>query len=269
MFQAQKLKFLLGVFGPVLGLTALSGCALILALPTLATLLLSNYPPQFAFTSQYSAPLIPLVLGTSILGLARLKPRMQGPISAAVLVSSLAFSLLAGDLPFSRHFAPSVFQTEPRYAAFEKNLALVPAGARVAAENNLTPHLSHRRYIHDIEYEGVQDAQYLALDYASLGRSQAEFQPQIEHLQAQGYLEIATGDGLALLHRLIKSLSPRTSPSGGDFGVGGVVQIHQINIFADQHTGSIEVRSRWSWRPAESTVVGSARGGRILEEAAR
>jgi uncharacterized membrane protein len=201
LFQAQKLKFVLGIFGPVLGLTALSGWALILVLPTLATLLLSDYPPQFSLTSQYSAPLIALVLGTSILGLARLKPRLQGPISAAVLLSSLAFAFLLGDLPFSRHFEPSLFQTEPRYVAFEKNLALIPPGARVAAENNLTPHLSHRRYIYDIEYEGVQDAEYVALDNAALGRSATALQQQIATFESEGYRTIATGDGLALLVR--------------------------------------------------------------------
>src|ERR1700694_2198854 len=70
LLPAQKLKFLVGIFGPVLGLTAISGFAAILVAPTLGILLLSNYAPQYAFTSHYSAPLIPLVIGTSILGFA-------------------------------------------------------------------------------------------------------------------------------------------------------------------------------------------------------
>src|ERR1700704_4848405 len=49
LFQSQKLKFLAGIFGPVLGLTAVSGWAAILVLPTLGILLLSNYAPQYAF----------------------------------------------------------------------------------------------------------------------------------------------------------------------------------------------------------------------------
>src|SRR5438445_7527560 len=106
IFQGQKLKFLVGIFGPVLGLTAISGWAAILVLPMLGILLLSNYAPSYAFTSHYSAPLIALVIGTSILGLARLRPSFQGPVTAAVLVSSLAFSFAFGDLPFSRHFDP-------------------------------------------------------------------------------------------------------------------------------------------------------------------
>ena len=201
LLQAQKLKFLVGIFGPVLGLTANSGFAAILVLPTLAILLLSNYAPQYAFTSHYSAPLIPLVVGTSILGFARLRPSWRGPAAAAVLTSSLAFAFWFGDLPFSRHFDPRLFEAEPRYAAFVGNLARIPPDASVGAENNLTPHLSQRRYIYNLEFEGPYDAEYLALDDASLGGNSAALQQQIVAFEAQGYRTIATGDGLALMVR--------------------------------------------------------------------
>ena len=170
-------------------------------LPTLAILLLSNYAPQFAFTSHYSAPWIALVVGTSIIGLARLRLALHGPVTAAVLASSLAFSFAVGDLPFSRHFDPPMFQTEPRYFAFAPSLALIPPDASVAAENNLTPHLSHRRLIYDIEFEGAQHADYLALDDASSGRNAQAFQQQVDQYVTQGYRVIATGDGLAILQR--------------------------------------------------------------------
>ncbi len=201
LFQAQKLKFLAGIFGPVLGLSLISGFAVVLVIPTLALLLLSNYGPQSAFTSQYSAPLIPLVVGTSILGFARLRPSIQRPVAGAVLLSSLAFAYLFGDLPFSRHFQAANFQTEPRYAAFVHNLDLIPPAASVAAENNLTPHLSHRRYIYDIEFEGTQHAEYLALDFATFGHDPTRFEDQERTVESDGYQEIAEGDGLALFHR--------------------------------------------------------------------
>jgi uncharacterized membrane protein len=201
LFQVQKFKFLLGIFGPVLGLTILSGFGVLLVLPTLAILLLSNYAPQSSFTSHYAAPLIALVLGTSILGLARLPPRLHAPLSTAVLASSLVFSFLFGDLPFSRHFDPRMFEAEPRYAAFVGNLDRIPPDASVAAENNLTPHLSHRRYIYNLEFEGPSNAEYLALDDASLGGSAQALQRQIAAFESQGYRTIATGDGLALMER--------------------------------------------------------------------
>jgi uncharacterized membrane protein len=173
----------------------------LLVLPTLAVLLLSNYPPQSSFSSQYPAPLIALVLGTAILGVARLRGSWQLAATAAVLLSSLTFSLLLGDLPFSRHFQPRMFQSEPRYTDFAQQLDRIPAAASVAAENNLTPHLSHRRLIYDLEYEGPAHAQYLALDDAALKGSADALQRQIASFESQGYRVIASGDGLALMER--------------------------------------------------------------------
>jgi len=201
LLQPQKLKFVVAIFGPVLGLTAFSGFAAVLVLPTLAILLLSNYAPQYAFTSHYSAPLIALVIGTSILGFARLRPPLRHFAAAGVLASSLVFSFLFGDLPYSRHFDPRMFQPEARYAAFAGNLRRIPPDASVGAENDLTPHLSQRRYIYNIEFEGANGAQYLALDYASLRRNPAAFQQQIAAFESQGYQTIARGDGLALMQR--------------------------------------------------------------------
>jgi uncharacterized membrane protein len=201
LWDPQKLKFVVGIFGPVLGLTALSGFAAILVLPTLGILLLSNYPPQYAFTSHYSATLIALVIGTSILGFARLPARYRPPVALAMLTSSLAFSYLFGGLPFSRHFDPRMFQSEPPYLAFTPNLARIPPNASVAAENNLTPHLSQRQHIYNLEYEGVLNADYVALDMAALQRNPAAFAAQVKELESLGYREIASGDGLALLQR--------------------------------------------------------------------
>jgi hypothetical protein len=73
LLQPTKVSFVIGLFASTLGLSALAGWAALLLLPTLAYLLLSNYLPQYSFTSQYSAPLIPLLVGTSILALARLR----------------------------------------------------------------------------------------------------------------------------------------------------------------------------------------------------
>ena len=132
----------------------MSGFAALITLPTLAYLLLSNYEPQFSFTNQYAAPLIPLVLATAVLGLSRLSKDAQRWLLPGVLLSSLAFAVLFGDLPFSRRFDAAMFRPEPRYGAFTAALNAIPPDASVVAENDLTPHLSRRRFVYDIEYEG-------------------------------------------------------------------------------------------------------------------
>jgi uncharacterized membrane protein len=201
LLQPKKVYFVIGIFGSTLGLSALAGWASLLLLPTLGYLLLSNYEPQYSFTSQYSAPLIPLVVGTSILALARLRESAQRPVVAAVVVSSLVFSWAYGDMPFSRKFDPSLFSTQSRYAAFVPQLDRIAPDARVSAGNGFPSHLSERRYIYDYGFEGVQDAEWVVLDYEGTNYDMAVFQAQVASVEAAGYNEVASGYGLALLRK--------------------------------------------------------------------
>ncbi|HYM50710.1 MAG TPA: DUF2079 domain-containing protein, partial [Candidatus Limnocylindrales bacterium] len=75
------------------------------------------------------------------------------------------------------------------------------ADASVAAENNLTPHLSQRRRIYGLEYEAFSNADYLALDFAALHRDPVAFEHQVDAYIALGYRVIARQTGLALLER--------------------------------------------------------------------
>ena len=106
-----------------------------------------------------------------------------------------------GYMPFSRKFDPSQFQTEARYEAFTPRLAVIPRGARVSAENGFPSHLSERRYIYDFTFEGVQDAEWVVLDYAGSGRSIDFFNAQVAAIEAKGYQEVAGGYGLSLLRK--------------------------------------------------------------------
>lgn len=201
LLKVKKAYFVIAIFGPVLGLSALAGWAALLPLPTLGYLLLSNYEPQFSFTSQDCAPLIPLVIGTAIIAIARLPKAAQRPVAAAVLLSSLAFSWVFGDLPYSRKFDPALFQTQARYADFVPHLSAIPADARVSAENGFASHLAERRYIYDWGYEGVQDAQWIVLDYAGVSYNMEVFDGDVARVESLGYEKVATGYGLALFRK--------------------------------------------------------------------
>jgi uncharacterized membrane protein len=203
LLQTKKISFVIAIFGSTLGLSALAGWASLLLLPTLSYLLLSNYLPQFSFTSQYSAPLIPVVAGTAILALARLPARAQRSVMAAVIASSLVFGWAFGDMPFSRKFDWSLFTTESRYAAFVPQLARIATDASVSAENGFPSHLSERRYIYEYGFEGVNDAEWVVLDYAGTNPKydMSTFQSQVASAEAAGYDEVASGYGLALLHK--------------------------------------------------------------------
>jgi uncharacterized membrane protein len=199
LLERQKVAFLVALFGPVLAVNLLAGWRLLLAVPPLSYLLLSSYPPEYSISNHYAAPLVPLVLITAVWGFARLPARWRPAGAVGILAGSLLFAFALGDLPGSAKFQPADFSTEPRYVAFAPQLALIPPGASVAAENNLTPHLSHRTLIFDLEYEGTAGADYVVLDYAATGRDARRFAQQVGGVVAQGYRLLASGPGLALL----------------------------------------------------------------------
>jgi hypothetical protein len=199
--QPKKLYFLAGIFGPVLGLSWLAGWAAILMLPTLGYLLLSSYEPEFSFTAQYPAPLIPLVLGCAIIALSRFSSRVRRALMAAVVVSSLVLSWAYGDLPYSRKFDWNEFSREARYAAFLPSLAAIPTDASVSAENGFPSQLAERRFIYDYVREGVQGADWVVLDYKGAGYDMAKFEAQVAAVEADGYRLVASGYGLALLRK--------------------------------------------------------------------
>jgi hypothetical protein len=71
----------------------------------------------------------------------------------------------------------------------------------VSAENGFPSHLSERRYIYDYGFQGVQDAEWVVLDYAGTNYDLAAFQAQVAAVASAGYDEVAGGYGLALLHK--------------------------------------------------------------------
>jgi uncharacterized membrane protein len=201
LVQPKKIFYVIGIFGPSLGLGWLAGWASLLMIPTLGYLLLSSYEPEFSFTGHYSAPLIPLVLGASIIALTRFRPSVQRGIAAAVVASSLLFSWAYGDLPYSRKFDWTQFSPESRYAAFAPSLNAIPPDASVSAENAFSSQLSERRYIYDYVHEGVSGADWVVLDYKGVGYDMGKFLAQVAAVEAAGYRLVASGYGLALLRR--------------------------------------------------------------------
>jgi hypothetical protein len=80
-------------------------------------------------------------------------------------------------------------------------VAKIPSDARVSAENGFASHLSERRYIYDWGYEGVQDAQWIVLDYEGSNYDMAVFDSDVARVESLGYEKVASGYGLALFRK--------------------------------------------------------------------
>lgn len=200
-----KLRYVAAIFGPGIGLTLASGPFAVVTVPTLAYSLLSDYSHQYSVQTHYPATLVPLAVGTSLLGMTRLRGRVRDAAAPAVVLASLVLAFLYADVPLGTKFDASRFAAEPRYGALSAALAAIPPDARVSATDFVAAQLAHRRYLREYTYQGTcGDAEYVILDIAdpqSFARDPVRFAAEREALLRGGYVETASGEGLAVLRR--------------------------------------------------------------------
>lgn len=213
----SKVVFVLSLFGPGLGFALRSKWALVPSLPPLGYLMLSDYGGLHTLHNQYGAPLIPLALGASILGVAALGDRWRRRVTRGVVVSTLFFAFTFGGPPFSLNFAdaflrgepdraPSgypILAREPRYEPFLPAVRAIPADAAVSSRDFFTTQIPQRRFNYNLVGLDPCDAQYVILDYAAptVNRDVAKHLAEVEAVKALGFEEIASGEGLSLLRR--------------------------------------------------------------------
>jgi len=201
----MKLRYVAAIFGPGLGLILASGPYAVLALPSLAYTLLSDYTHQYSLQNHYAATLIPLAVGGSILGLARLRGRVRDIAPAGIVLASLLFAYLYADIPLGPKFDPSRFVPEARYDAIARAIGEIPPTARVSASDFVAAQLAHRQFIREYSAQNTcGDADYVILDAAdreTFDRDLQKFARERHAIRGLGYDEVATGDGLSVLRR--------------------------------------------------------------------
>jgi len=213
----SKVVFILSLFGPGLGLALRSKWALIPSLPPLGYLMLSDYGGEHTLHNQYGAPLIPLALGASILGVAALGERWRRRAPRGVIVATLFLAFTFGGTPLSIDFADAFLRGEPdrapsgepilaresRYEAFLGAVRAIPPRAVVSSRDFFTTQIPQRRFNYNLVGLDVCDAEYVILDYAapSVNRDVARHLAEVDAIERIGFDEIASGTGLSLLRR--------------------------------------------------------------------
>jgi uncharacterized membrane protein len=161
----DRLGYLLALLLPLLFLPLLAPLLAACALPQLAINLYASSGPAQEIDFHYTAVLVPFLVASAILGLARLRERAPagalgrlvrrprataGALVAAMLVAGVALGplwwwarvpLTAGPSPHNR------YTVDAGVNALREAVALVPPGAVVSATNEAGAHLSERRRI--------------------------------------------------------------------------------------------------------------------------
>jgi uncharacterized membrane protein len=150
---------------PLLGLSLLAPLLAAGALPQLVINLLADDGPAQTIEFHYAAGMVPFLVASAILGLARLRerpfsmrvarilarPRLVAGIMVGVVAAAgvrLGPLPLWGSVPLGWAGAPHhAFRGDDQSRALQRAVAMVPDGVPVAASNAAAAHLSARRRI--------------------------------------------------------------------------------------------------------------------------
>jgi uncharacterized membrane protein len=148
--QPQARTYLLDLFAPLGGIP-LFGAPLLSALPQLIATLAADSKFIRDVRFQYTALMIPGLMGALVNVLSttwRRRPKLGRVLVGWLILCTVCGALLRSPLPIGLGFQSWKLRN-PAQASLEQAIALVPADAGVAAADNITPHLSHRRHAYD------------------------------------------------------------------------------------------------------------------------
>lgn len=151
--QPDRLNYYRMMFAPVACLCFASLSTLALALPMLVINVLSTFPYQREIRYHYAALVLVGIILATVEGVARLGQSAfrRRFFVGVLLVSSLAATIAWGPSPLSTKYRTGLWALEPdpRQAAKQHAIDLVPDGAPTSAIYYLAPQLTHREKIYE------------------------------------------------------------------------------------------------------------------------
>ena len=143
----SKLLFLFQLLVPLAGLPVLGFPPILLTLPTLIYLLLSDYGYMTSVTFYYTAPLIPLLFVAMVVALQRVRGWHVRAYQAALLTLMLAVLISArlwSPLPGGNAYMPDIFKVTDADRAAGALLATIPPDASVASYGEYATWVANR-----------------------------------------------------------------------------------------------------------------------------
>lgn len=189
-FTGEKIEYCIKLFGPLGFLSFLSPSHYILiAVPLLKNLLPpANFSGFYNITSHYTAAILPFIYISAICGSAWLADKIRYRKKFLILSCFIIFSSLMFYGKTDGHKLTRFLNTIRAEGCLQKisYLKNIPAGASVAANFNLVPHLSHRKYI--FEWNPQSKASYIT-EYVVVDMDLLEYIPKEVIAEIDSYFE--------------------------------------------------------------------------------
>jgi uncharacterized membrane protein len=152
--EPDRLEYYRMMFFPVALVPLLAPEALVIGLPMLAVNVFTGagfpFPRDYRF--HYSALVLVAVMVATVEAVAKIRsPRGRQVVVGVLLATSLASTVAWGAAPISRDYDSGIWplQSDPRVAAKEAALRMLPDDASVSAAYNIVPHIAHRERVYE------------------------------------------------------------------------------------------------------------------------
>jgi uncharacterized membrane protein len=151
--QPDRLSYYREVLAPVAFLPLAAPLVLAIGAPQVVVNVMSSHAPTHDARFQYTAIVLAAVFLATVEAIALLG---RAPGGRRFLVGLVAASALATNVAWSpsplgvRYHTGIWVQTQPRHAAIERAIRLVPGDAAVSASASLMPHLTHRVHVYEL-----------------------------------------------------------------------------------------------------------------------
>lgn len=209
------LTYVLLLVVPWAGLCLLEPVLALGAVPMLLLNLVSANQFQSSLGFHYTAPIVPFVIGASVLGAARLRPAVAR--HAAIVVLALMTLALVGS-PFRLSLGWISDLRAPDRAAKLAAIKLIPASVPVTASNHLGARLSDRRRF--LAFPELGDARWAALDsddgFLGGDHRPRRFDTYVARLRRDPHWKLVfERDGVLVLQRVLPGGPMRLDRSSG------------------------------------------------------
>lgn len=112
---------------------------------------------RWDISMHYRAPLASILAVGAIISLSKIKNKYVSKIAILIIFSGTIFTQIYLHAPLNMLLKPAFYQTSSWEGDINNLISKIPANASVATQNNIIPHLSHRKYIYyfRIEDKGI------------------------------------------------------------------------------------------------------------------
>lgn len=147
--QPERLPYLFIVSASLALLPLLAPEWLLLAMPILGTNLLSQFPTTLFLDSHYFTPALPMLIGASLIGAARLAKQADAarPLLITLLLASVGAHLAVGGSPLGLRYDAEAYADSARTLGIRRAILVIPAGASIQAPERMLAHFAERRVL--------------------------------------------------------------------------------------------------------------------------